>query len=83
MFKSGLKHDKKTFPRWSSGYDFRLSSDKARETRVRFPVEENYHTFFFFLYFFLGAVFGFLDWEEGGDMGGYSCFSVSRKGEGE
>ncbi len=27
-------------PRWSSGYDFRLSTGRARESGVRFPVEE-------------------------------------------
>ena len=31
---------KSKIPRWSSGYDFRLSIGKSRETGVRFPVEE-------------------------------------------
>ena len=47
-------HHSLEFPRWSSGHDFRLSIGKARETRVRFPVEERliFSPFFLFFSFF-------------------------------
>ena len=43
-------------PRWSSGYDFRLSFGKARETGVRFPVEEFLFSLIYCFFVFIFSI---------------------------